>query len=570
MPQVIIDGKPFDYEGKHKLLQFCIDNGIDVPYFCYHPEMSAPTNCRMCLVEVGFMQRDRETGQLVMGDDGQPKIMWGRKPATSCNQDLVPDMVVKTNQTSAVAEKAQKGVLEFMLINHPLDCPICDQAGECPLQINTYKFGPEGSRYELDKVHKPKRVELGPRVMLDAERCINCTRCVRFTEEISHSNQLTIIARGEKNFPAAAPGQQFDEPYSMNVIDLCPVGALTSASFRFKARAWEMSYTPGVCTGCSQGCNIDVWTRDNVVLRLTPRFNADINRYWMCDVGRLDIDKYNDQRVSGIKVKGDIPAPFEQGLAYTADLLQRHKGNILFVGSAHSSVESQHALKQLAASLGVDTVYYVQHHIAEKEDNFLAKADRTPNQAGAELVGFVAISEADLTEKARTAGLVYLAEDERVADILSPLFADVPFIVQARRYFANHEEAAVVLPAAESIEAPGTYINFKGIAQLTQQAKQIKQMTPEMWMGMSKSRIDAAGVAIDNWRHPENIVDAVPGWSLVSQLSAHLDGAVAYKTHKDAFEAIKATYPSLATLTLPKRNRKESFKQSQLEFAIGR
>ncbi len=168
--------------------------------------------------------------------------------------------------------------MEFLLINHPLDCPICDQAGHCPLQIQAYKYGPEGSRFEFRKVHKPKRVELGPRVTLDAERCINCTRCTRFTSEISQSNQLTIISRGVTNYPMTPPGVTFDEPYSMNVIDICPVGALTSTDFRFKARAWECTQTPSITVVNGKGSNCEYWVRDNLVVNVSPRVNMEVNR----------------------------------------------------------------------------------------------------------------------------------------------------------------------------------------------------------------------------------------------------------------------------------------------------
>lgn len=248
MPQFTIDGKTYEYEGRPFLLQYCLDNNIEIPYFCYHPAMSVPTNCRMCLVEVGFPAKDRATGEPVLDEEGNQVVNWGRKPATSCNTPIAPEMIVRTHRSSPEVKKMQEGVLEYMLANHPLDCPICDQAGECPLQIWTYKYGPEGSRFEVEKVHKPKRIELGPNVVLDAERCINCTRCTRFTEEVSGSWQLTITHRGEKNHPATAPGEVFDDPYSMNTIDLCPVGALTSTDFRFKARVWEMAHTQGFAT----------------------------------------------------------------------------------------------------------------------------------------------------------------------------------------------------------------------------------------------------------------------------------------------------------------------------------
>jgi NADH-quinone oxidoreductase subunit G len=195
-------------------------------------------------------------------------------------------------------QRAQKDTLEFILINHPLDCPICDQAGECPLQIQTYKYGPEGSRFEVKKVHKAKARSAWPPCSLDAERCINCTRCVRFTDEISKSHQLTITSRGDKNYPIAAPGREFDDPYSLNTVDICPVGALTSADFRFKARVWEMNQTPSIDITNGKGCNIDLWTRDNLVLRITPRFNAAVNDHWMPDEGREAYRLFNENRIS--------------------------------------------------------------------------------------------------------------------------------------------------------------------------------------------------------------------------------------------------------------------------------
>ena len=414
MPQITIDGKAFEYEGQPMLLQFAIDKGVEIPYFCYHPAMSIPTNCRMCLVEVGYPATDRATGALKYDENGELLVNWGRKPATACNTPMAPNMVVKTHRSSQEVVEMQKGVLEYMLVNHPLDCPICDQAGECPLQIWTYKYGPEGSRFESNKIHRPKRVELGPNVVLDAERCINCTRCVRFTEEISKTGQLTIVGRGEKNYPSTGPGQIFDDAYSMNTIDLCPVGALTSKDFRFKARVWEMAYTPGVCTGCAKGCNVDVWVRDNEVLRLTPRDNAEVNQFWMCDEGRLDIAKYNKGRVSGMRLKGDVPVEFDKGVEKAAEMMRRFDGTIHFVGSSRASMESNFALKALAKQLSANhKVYYVNHVEKGWGDNFLRRDDRSPNAKGCELLGMEAISLEDLTHHISSGEIkfVYMLED---------------------------------------------------------------------------------------------------------------------------------------------------------------
>ena len=568
MPQIIIDGKAFAYEGQPKLLPFAIENGVDIPYFCWHPAMSAPTNCRMCLVEVGFPVRNRETGELERDETGEVKVMWGRKPATSCNQDLAPDMVVRTHHTSADVKKAQEGVLEFILSNHPLDCPICDQAGECPLQINTYKYGPEGSRFELNKVHKPKRIPLGPRVTLDAERCINCTRCVRFTEEISKTDQLSIIARGDKNFPATGPGKTFDDAYSLNTVDICPVGALTSTDFRFKARVWEMNYTPNICTGCSKGCSVDVWVRDNAVMRLTPRENKQVNDYWMCDEGRLDYMRYNQQRVSGIKLQNDIPVPHKDGLARVADRLTLHKGKVVFVGSGYTSLENNYVLQQLAKGQGVDNIVYLPDVQAGWGDQFLRRDNRLPNEAAVQLLGFAATTPEALTQQIAQAELVVVLEDNRVAELAVKQGKAV--IALATQYFEGANDATILLPAATNIEMAGTYINSDQVAQLTQQAKQVRQMTPEMWMAMPKSRLDAGGVAIDNWRNPDNIIDCLPSWLMLTAVAAILGQELPYTTHKELLAHLKGAYAqALAGVVLPKRNRKESFKISQFDFAIG-
>lgn len=572
MPTILIDDREYAYAdgpGQPTLLQFAIENGVDIPYFCYHPAMSVPTNCRMCLVEVGYPAIDRATGQPVRDDKGQPVVNWGRKPATSCNQALSPGMLVRTHLTSPAIKKAQAGVLEFILINHPLDCPICDQAGECPLQINTFKFGPEGSRFELRKVHKPKRVQLGPNVMLDAERCINCTRCTRFTEEISKTNQLSIIARGDKNFPSAGPGRTFDDPYSMNVVDLCPVGALTSADFRFKARAWEMNYTPGISTTCSKGTNVYVWVRDNRVLRLTPRYNPHVNQYWMPDEDRLDYSKFNDNRVSGIKVKGDVPADFEQGLGKTAELLKQHQGRILAVGSGHASLESNYLLRALMREIGVTEIHFAKHHDPSKDDGFLRTADRTPNSAACRLLGF---KEADADKLGQLAGdsrysLVLVMEDDAVASALVQRVSK-PVIAMAHQHFAGHDKTEILLPAATAVEGVGVFINDKNLPQFTLQAKQIRQMTPEMWMAMPKSRLDAGGVAIDNWRNLENIIDCLPSWMLLCQIAQKLNIKLDYANHAALYRKIQSEFDLLRNLNLPKRIRRESFKMSQFEFAI--
>lgn len=569
MPKITIDGKEIEFEGQHKLLQFSLDQDIEIPYFCYHPAMSIPTNCRMCLVEVGYQARDRATGDFQFDEDGKPVINWGRKPATACNTPMTDGMFVKTHRTSETIKVAQQGVLEYMLINHPLDCPICDQAGECPLQIWTYKYGPEGSRFENQKGHKRKRVELGPRVVLDEERCINCTRCTRFTEEISGSNQLSIIGRGDKNYPGTPPGEVFDEPYSMNVIDLCPVGALTSKQHRFKARVWEMSHSPAIDMNDSTGTNIHVWIRDNKVLRITPRENHDINGYWMPDEHRLNIDYYNEKRVSGVKLKGDIPVNFEDGINQAASLLKAQGKKVTFLGSAYASMESNYALKKLAEKVGASDVFYITHVEEGRGDDWLLQNDRTPNAAACELLGFGALSVDDLKAKIENQEInfIYSLENDLVFDQLADVIGSVQVIAHGHQHQPGHEKADVLLPAACAIEAEGTFINHKGMPQVSTLAKQIRQMSPQMWMRLPKSRLDKGAVAVDRWRNIDNIFDVLPGWQLIGMVAAAMGVKISYQDHKDIFADMKKEFEVLKDVTVSYKPPKAAFKTTQLEFA---
>ncbi|MBX7242819.1 MAG: 2Fe-2S iron-sulfur cluster binding domain-containing protein [Bacteroidia bacterium] len=570
MPKFNIDGKEYEFEGKKLLLQYTFGTEVEIPYFCYHPAMTVPTNCRMCLVEVGYQRKNRETGEWVFDENQKPVIDWGRKPATACNTQVSEGMFVKTRKTSEVVKTAQEGVLEYLLVNHPLDCPICDQAGECPLQIWTYKYGPEGSRFEESKVHKPKRVELGPNVILDAERCINCTRCTRFTEEISHSHQLTIISRGDKNHPSTAPGVVFDDPYSMNVIDLCPVGALTARQSRFKARAWEMNSTPSICNGCSKGCNTYVWIRDNKVIRHTPKENLSINQYWMCDAGRLNTEQYTENRVSGAKLKGDIPVVFENGLRKAADLIKHHnKGRILFVGSAFASAESNFALKELSKKIGKDNeLIFAGHSEKGWGDNFLRRDDRTPNAASCRLMGFKEVDTHYLKEKLHLFEMYIVIEDNIMLKEAGEILSHKPGIVFATHYFENSESVEVLLPAANHIESQGIYINDQNVPQYVRQVKEVRQMTPEMWMGLSKSRLDKGAVYKDKWRDIENVFDVMSTWKMIDKISEMAGVNLGYETHKEIFGKMKHDYEVFKNMKISYKIPKESFKNTQFEFAI--
>src|ERR1700733_5120126 len=276
-----ITGKPV----ATTMIQACELAKTDVPHYCYHPKLPVVGNCRMCLVEFGTpaMGPDRKP---VMNPDGTPKIAKSPRPAIACATPFSPGMEIYT--TTPGVKQMREGVLEFLLINHPLDCPICDQAGECKLQEYSVDYGQAASRFVEPKVHKPKQVDLGPRIVLDDERCILCTRCVRFSRDIAGDDALGIVNRGSYNTLSAYPGKAFDNNYTLNTVDICPVGALTSKDFRFKMRVWFLKETKSVCTSCATGCNITIGSREEKIQRYEPRENDAVNSCWMCDSGRLN------------------------------------------------------------------------------------------------------------------------------------------------------------------------------------------------------------------------------------------------------------------------------------------
>ena len=295
------------------MIQACDAAKVDVPHYCYHPKLPVAGNCRMCLVEFGTpaIGPDRKP---VLNPDGTPKISKSPRPAIACATPISPGMEIYTN-TPAV-KQMREGVLEFLLINHPLDCPICDQAGECKLQEYSVDYGQAESRFVEPKVHKPKRVDLGPRIVLDDERCILCTRCIRFTETSSGDDALGIVNRGSYNTLTAYPGRRFDNNYTLNTVDICPVGALTSKDFRFQMRVWFLKETKSLCTSCATGCNIIIGSREEKVYRYEPRENDAVNSSWMCDYGRLNYKWINrPDRLAQVRGTGDSdPGPGQTAL----------------------------------------------------------------------------------------------------------------------------------------------------------------------------------------------------------------------------------------------------------------
>lgn len=549
--EVFIDGKRFEFVDSPILLQFIMDQGMEVPYFCYHPSMSAPANCRQCLVKVGQPVKNQETGKYELDDNGERKIRWFPKLQPSCKMNISEGMVVKTQEIDDEVKRAQQDNLEFILINHPLDCPICDQAGECPLQIQTYKYGPEGSRFEVKKVHRPKRVQLGPRVTLDAERCINCTRCVRFTDEVSKTEQLTIVSRGDNNYPATAPGREFDDPYSLNTVDICPVGALTSTDFRFKARVWEMNQTPGIDVTNGKGCNIDLWTRDNLILRITPRYNPEVNEWWMPDEGRYAYHKLNENRASrpSIKLDGDNQAKtsWNNAIETFAEILEKHdSSDILVIGSPHASVEENYAFNKFFNLLGVETARFVPHIIPGSGDNFLITDDQAPNANGCRLLDLDEVDDSELKQAVNSAKVVIILADELVdREVVSADDLVRPYVISlAVNQTETGKASDLVIPVTCVAEHAASYINVDGRIQRSFPAKETKYSNRRLNLEMSEGRPDRYGTSFDNWVTEENKVDCLPAWEVFNRLADRMGLEYHYDHSRAVMAEISASVPA--------------------------
>jgi len=364
------------------MIQACEAAKVDVPHYCYHPKLPIAGNCRMCLVEFGTpaLGPDRKP---IINPDGTPKIAKSPRPAIACATPVSPGMEIYTNTPGV--KQMREGVLEFLLINHPLDCPICDQAGECKLQEYSVDYGQSASRFVEPKVHKPKAVDLGPRIMLDAERCILCTRCIRFTKDIAGDDALGIINRGSYNTISAYPRRPFDNNYTLNTVDICPVGALTSKDFRFQMRVWFLKETKSICTSCATGCNIIIGSREEKVYRYEPRQNDAVNATWMCDQGRLNYRWIGrEDRLRDVLVRGQ-KSTWTMALNEIAEKLkQAPTGSIAIIASARQTNEELWLLSKLKAKLGAisDSIPRVG-----KGDNLLVDDDKNPNTNCARLTG---------------------------------------------------------------------------------------------------------------------------------------------------------------------------------------
>src|SRR5438132_4634300 len=473
MLNVQIDGVWHQFPKGTRVIEACERVGSYVPRYCYHKKLSSPGNCRMCLTEMGFpkLGPDRKPE---LGPDNKPIINWMPRPQISCAQDVAEGMGVRTN--SPLVKECQRGVMEFLLINHPLDCPICDQAGECRLQEFSVDFGTSKSRFLENKVKKPKNVVLGPRVRLDDERCILCSRCIRFCQEIAHDDVLGFVDRGSYTVLTAYPGKRLENNYSLNTVDICPVGALTSTDFRFKMRVWFLKETKSICTTCATGCNTVIGTREDVIYRQTPRENDDVNSCWMCDYGRLNY-KYleADGRLLEPRIRSDgklVPADWPTAIGQAAlHLKQFAASEIAIVASGRMTNEELWLTAQLASSLGVKCIDIVPRR--GRGDKILLSKDRNPNTNGVRLIlgsrsapGAKLMAIADAVRSGEIKALVILKENAMHLGLSVEELARLPaLIVMDILRNAATEKAIILLTSCCFAEKRGSMVNGKGRLQ---------------------------------------------------------------------------------------------------------
>jgi NADH-quinone oxidoreductase subunit G len=456
-----IDGQEIDVPKGINIIEAVklAGKGKEVPHYCYHPKLSIAGNCRMCMVEMGMPMRDRSTGEAVLDENGVQKIGWMPKPTIACATNASPGMHIRTN--SEIVKESRNGVTELLLINHPLDCPICDQAGECRLQEFSAEHGRGYSRFIEQKNVKPKRTKLGARVTLDDERCILCSRCVRFSKEVAGEDVLGFVDRGTYSTLTCYPGKGLEHNYSLNTVDICPVGALTSTDFRFKMRVWFLKRTNSICTESSIGANTEIWSREGKIYRITPRRNDAVNDTWMTDSGReLFKASESDDRLIHYTIEGVHKTDAETAQA-TVDLLKA--GSVALIGSASSSVEEQFYYRVMADRCGAAVTLVGR---TGEGDGILLSEDRSPNLRGALLNGLIkTLPEADLTtlvaaiKSGAVKTLVVVNEDVTKLGLSSELLAKVKLV-----YFGTHANAVsqvanVVCPSLMVYEKDGSFVN---------------------------------------------------------------------------------------------------------------
>jgi NADH-quinone oxidoreductase subunit G len=459
MARITIDDQSYEVADGRTILQALDDlgllmNGVDVPHYCWHPKLSIDGSCRLCQVEV----------------EGFPKLQ------IACNTPVKDGMVIRTQNERV--QTAREGVMELLLVNHPLDCPICDQAGECKLQDYAFEYGAAHARTREPRRPAKKKVELGPTIVFDQERCILCRRCVRFCREVPGTGELMVQGRGDHSVIETAPGEPLENDYSMNVADICPVGALTTKDFRFKIRVWFLEDVPGVCTGCANGCNVHLGVANNRVYRYVPRRNDAVNETWMCDEGRLSYKQIGgEDRLREPQLRGAdgqlVAAAFDAAIEEAAARIRRAieasgPGVVVALASPHATNEDLFTLRRLLEVLGTSSAAGVAV-TSGRSDSLLIKAEKAANAAGARALGFGA--PGPVLDRIRGGGarvLIALGHDvlDPVFGASEELFRSLDTLILLDTHHSALERVAhVVLPARVAAEKLGTLTNHAGRVQ---------------------------------------------------------------------------------------------------------
>jgi len=480
MPTLTINGKPCEFKPGQMILQVALDNGLEIPHYCYHPGMSIVASCRICLAEV-WAPNPRNDNKL----EPIPKLM------PTCQTAAAEGQVIYTDSPKSIAN--QKAVMEYLLINHPVDCPVCDQAGECYLQDYSYQYGRGTSRFQEDKIKQPKK-DLGPHVLLYADRCIMCTRCVRFTREVTGTAEITVQGRGAKEEIDVFPGLALDNELSANVIDLCPVGALLDKDFLFQQRVWYLTSTPSIDGITASGDNINIEHNKGVIYRIKPRTNLDVNKWWITDEVRYGWKFVHDEhRLTMPSVKGEEPFTAEEAAqAYETaccaiiEQLDKAKKLALLV-SPFLTCEDAYWLASLVRQAGCECVFGVGPVPVVGENKtfpggFTVHAEKAPNARGvkrvlgagnANVLDFAAFTKTLASDSAIDTVLIAGGDPKPwVTDELFRAVSAGKRFVAAIDLFANAltEHADVVLPGATWAEKAGTFENASNRLQAFERA----------------------------------------------------------------------------------------------------
>ena len=479
MPVFHLDGQPVEFEPGEKVLSAALRAGVEVPHYCFHPGLSVVATSRMCLVDVVDMGNGRPL----------PKLQ------TSCSMDAVEGMKVETQNTKTL--EAREDVMEFLLINHPLDCPICDQSGECVLQDYSFEHGTGKSEMEYAKRVYGWR-DIGTFVALERNRCIHCTRCDRFTREVTGTNEFGMYNRGHELTVDTYADRPMTNKFQGNMADICPVGAITDKEFRFKRRVWRLKKTPSICTGCSTGCNVTIEYDKNEVFRLKPRENLAVNRWWMCDEGRLSYRVMNERENRIMKPLGRVqgklqPISFEQAyqaLAERISTLNPGAGDVLVLTDTNASNEALFMFRKFAQDgLGAEQVYCPMPDWQQPESDFfinsLITTDKTPNRAGARELGLTGVADTAELATALAANpkvVIVLGNPFENATELRETLSKAQLIVSISTLFNGWAEIAdVVLPGQLHSEQNATYTNKQRRVQRTHSAVQAPRQTRPEW-----------------------------------------------------------------------------------------